>query len=161
MSEFEDRQKLIEMLKRDEGVSSIPYDDATGNPVLAPTGNVTIGIGRHIFANPLTEDEMLYLLKNDIRAARKICVETIGQTKFDTITSHRRLALTCLAFNLGNRLKTFKKMIAAILADDWQLAAKELRDSRWAKQVDPKLRENEGRDDRLALMLEKDVYPYV
>ena len=160
MSEFEDRQRLIEMLKRDEGVSSTPYDDATGNPVLAPTGNVTIGIGRHIFANPLTEDEMLYLLKNDIKAARKVCAEYVGQQKFSSLTSHRRLALTCLAFNLGNRLKTFKKMLAAIESDDWQTAAKELRDSLWAKQVDPKGRVNEGRDDRLALMLEKDVYPY-
>jgi len=41
-----------------------------------------------------------------------------------------------MAFNLGQpRLAGFKKLRAAVLAGDWDLAAAEALDSRWASQI--------------------------
>ena len=44
-----------------------------------------------------------------------------------------------MAFNLGiNRLKKFKKFLAALQESDFETAAKEMIDSRWAEQVGPR-----------------------
>ena len=52
-----------------------------------------------------------------------------------------------MTFNLGStRLALFKKMHAAVEAKDWEKAAEEMLDSKWATQV-------KGRADRLAEMM--------
>ena len=44
-----------------------------------------------------------------------------------------------MAFNLGiNRLLKFKKFIKAMQEGEFETAAKEMMDSRWAKQVGPR-----------------------
>ena len=41
-----------------------------------------------------------------------------------------------MCFNLGiTRLKKFKKFLTALSEKDWELAATEMMDSRWATQV--------------------------
>jgi lysozyme len=53
-----------------------------------------------------------------------------------TLTSARGDALADMVYNLGlPRFMKFKKMIAAINGENWDLAAAEALDSRWAKQV--------------------------
>jgi GH24 family phage-related lysozyme (muramidase) len=48
----------LAQLQRDEGFRAFPYDDATGRPVAAQ-GNVTVGYGRNLAAEPFTEAEAL------------------------------------------------------------------------------------------------------
>jgi lysozyme len=40
-----------------------------------------------------------------------------------------------MAFNLGNRLKGFKKFLSALNMGQWDDAAREMMDSKWATQV--------------------------
>ena len=57
---------------------------------------------------------------------------------------YRQRRLLDMAFNMGvPRLKKFKKMWAAVYDNDFATAAKEMLDSRWARQV-------KGRSTRLA-----------
>ena len=52
-----------------------------------------------------------------------------------------------MIFNLGlTKLLNFKKFLAAMEAEDWEEAGKQMLDSRWAKQVG-------NRADRLEQMI--------
>ena len=66
---------------------------------------------------------------------------------FDQLSEARQTALTDMAYNLGReRMAGFKDMLAAVEAEDWTTAAKEIGNSTYAKQV-------KGRADKnMALM---------
>jgi len=149
------------MLSIDEGIRYMPYDDATGLFLVAPVGLITIGIGRNLEANPLEEKVVRLIFRLDLRIAKKDAVAVIGIVSWEGLSENRKLGLVNLAFNLGRtRLSGFKKMISAIKAQDFVTAGKELRDSRWAGQVDRHSRAGEGRDDRVIALIEKDRYDY-
>ena len=119
---------LIEMLKRHEGVKSNVYRD-TG-------GLEHIGCGRNISESGpgLSEDEINYLLKNDLeRCAAELISEYVW---FRTLEGARKDAIMNIFFNLGaTRFRGFKNAIAAMENQDYDTAAVEFMDSRWAKQV--------------------------
>ena len=125
LSEQEMRE-LHEELKRDEGVRLMPYKDSVGL--------LTIGCGRNIEERGISEDEMEHMLTNDIAIAVKDCCQI-----FSAFASHPAVvkrALVNMSFNLGApTLRKFRNMIAAINAREYDLAATEALDSRWAKQV--------------------------
>jgi len=50
--------RLEEMLIRHEGKRSLPYE--------CSAGKISVGVGRNLEDNPLTDDEIMYLLRNDI-----------------------------------------------------------------------------------------------
>lgn len=161
MSDQSFHSKIFNMLNRDEGCFRVCYDDATGLPIHAPVGNISIGIGHNLAAKPLPNTIIFELLKLDVADAISDAKSALGVEVYEKLTENRKLAIINLAFNMGViRLRSFVKMIAAIKADDYELAAKELRSSMWATQVDPKCRPNEGRDDRVITLLEKDRYDY-
>jgi lysozyme len=59
-----------------------------------------------------------------------------------------------LCFNLGiTKLLTFKKALAAMEQEDFELAAEEFLDSKWAKQVGP------TRSEDIAYMVRSGRYP--
>lgn len=97
-------------------------------------GKQTIGVGRNIEANGISEDEAMLMLRNDTMEALRLCVYTFKNfTRFPEKQQH---ALIDLMFNIGyNRFKGFKKMITAINKLDWKTAANEMKDSKWFKQV--------------------------
>ena len=121
--------KVIEILRRHEGVRSHAYK--------CSAGYVTIGVGRNIDQDGglgLSEDEVDYLLSNDIDR----CIKELAVTFdwFKQLDEARRDAMVNLVFNLGMpRLKQFKNALAAMENCDWNTAADELLDSRWAAQV--------------------------
>ena len=131
------RRKLIEELKRDEGVRFYPYR--------CSANKLTIGIGRNIEERGISEDEAEYLLENDLT----MCIEEVESvfTWYYSLTSNRKRAIINMVFNLGlTKLLKFKKFIAAMEAHDYKEAGKEMLDSRWAKQVG-------NRADRLEQMI--------
>jgi lysozyme len=121
--------RLIKMLKRHEGVKSHAYQ--------CTAKRWTIGVGRNIDADGgigLSEEEIDYLLRNDIR---RIVDELDGEYPwFKELDPVRKDAIIDIAFNLGaTRLRGFKRALAAMAAQDYSTAATEFLDSKWAKQV--------------------------
>jgi lysozyme len=103
---------------------------------------MTIGVGRNIDPNGglgLSEDEIDYLLENDLRR----CERELGRFSwFDDLDMVRQDALINMCFNLGfTRLLKFKNMLAAIAEGRYSLAAVEALDSKWAKQVGDRAKE--------------------
>ena len=96
-------EKLLEMLKRHEGVRSTVY--------LCSAGYETIGVGRNISESGigLSEDEVDYLLENDI--ARVIKELSSEYAWFNDLDDVRKDAMIDISFNLGaTRLRGFKKL---------------------------------------------------
>ena len=121
--------KLLEMLKRHEGVESHAYE--------CSEGKITVGVGRNIDQEGgigLSDDEVDYLLQNDVeRVIKELAAE---YTWFGDLDDVRRDAMVDISFNLGaTRLRLFKRALAAMEEADYKVAATEFLDSKWAKQV--------------------------
>lgn len=152
---------LHDMLKFDEGCRNLPYDDATSLSLSAPVGKMTIGIGRNLNAKPLSNNAIYYLFLEDLSDAICDARMVLGYDAFERLSFPRKAALINLAFNMGaTRLATFKRMLKAIREENWERAAVELLDSKWASQVDPKKRKEQGRDYRVYKLLfdEENIY---
>ena len=128
------------------------------NAYKCPADKWTIGVGRNLEANPLTEEEMLEVLK-EVGITKEIAMhwlkKEIRQVKrklanYEWYTSQseiRRRVLIDMAFNLGvSGLLSFRNMIGALEVGNYEVAAEEMLDSKWAEQVGK-------RAERLALMM--------
>jgi len=134
--------ELKELLKKFEGEKLKPYKCIAGFN--------TIGVGFNFDANPLPEDIQNYLiahgeitqemsdrlLDDSIEWAKDDLDIVFAMEKINGATENRKNALISAMFNVGiGKFKGFKKMIAAIIAGDWNKAADELLDSARTKQV--------------------------
>jgi lysozyme len=137
-------EKLLEMLKRHEGVRSHVY--------LCSAGYETIGVGRNISKSGmgLSDDEVDYLLENDIvRVIKELSSEYPWFKDLDDV---RKDAMIDISFNLGaTRLRGFKRALAAMEVADYTTAAKEFLDSKWSRDV-------RGRATELCYMVETGNY---
>ena len=127
--------KLTEMLKRHEGVKTHAYK--------CSASKITVGVGRNIDPKGgigLTEDEIDYLLQNDID---RIISELDFQYEwFSDINSARQDAMIDISFNLGQtRLRKFEKALTAMSQNNWSKAADEFMDSKWSTQVGNRAKE--------------------
>lgn len=120
----------------DEGTRLVVYDDATGQPIRPGDhviGHPSIGIGRALDVHGVTQAEARYLFVNDILQVES---ELAAQAFFQKLDPVRQGVLVNLAFNLGiHGLMTFTRMLDAMGHQNWEVAAAELRNSRWANQV--------------------------
>ena len=118
--------ELRERIKKHEGLRLKPYT--------CPAGYLTIGYGRNIEENGISEIEAAYLLDNDINNCRAECNKNFSW--FDKLDTIRQDVIVEMDFNLGiKRLKKFKKMLAACSRKDYETAAREMLNSLWARQV--------------------------
>ena len=109
-------------------------EDLRQKPYLDTVGKLTVGVGRNLDDKGLSREECLYLLDNDIADAEKDARTLFPG--FDSLSAARKAALVNMAFNLGQtRLAGFRRLIEAVKEQDWEQAAKEMLDSRWAQQV--------------------------
>lgn len=116
-------------LKIDEGKRNKPYRDTVGK--------LSIGIGRNLDDKGLSDEEIAYLLDNDITDAERDARHLFPT--FDKLTEVRKAVLVNLCFNLGReRAAGFKKLRKAIQDEDWSQASRELVNSLWASQVGPR-----------------------
>ena len=82
----------------------------------------------------LSEEEAEYLLLNDIKEALFALAEKFPW--FVHMTQRRQYALANMYHNIGlPRLLGFRKMLQALESKDYETAAVEALDSKWAKQV--------------------------
>ena len=120
------RDRLIDQLRLHEGVEKTVYNDSEGIP--------TIGVGRNLRDRGLSDDEIDYLLSNDI----DIVVRELDNVMpwWKDLDEVRQRVLCDLVFNLGMpRFSGFKKSISYMKQQMWDQAANELLDSKWARQV--------------------------
>lgn len=118
--------QLQKEIERDEGRRSRPYE--------CTEGFTTIGVGWNLDARGLPDHVIDELLSISMTQAVNDC-ESIFPN-WNEIDGVRQRVLVNMAFNLGKRgLSKFKKMIAAVKKEDWDEAAAQMLDSRWAKQV--------------------------
>jgi lysozyme len=141
------REHFIEELIKHEGLKLQVYKDTLGID--------TIGIGRNledrgisqeelddldipnmdvIYEYGITEADAVYLAQNDVQIVEEELLR--AHPCVDRLDSVRQLILMDMAFNMGvPRLCKFQKMWNAIHEEKYDVAAKEMLDSRWANQV--------------------------
>jgi lysozyme len=124
-----DRNRLKAMLRRHEGERLKPYK--------CTAGYLTIGIGRNLEGKGITQAEAEYLLSNDIDE----CVDDLRDIfplRFDQFPDHVQEVLVNMRFQLGSAgFWNFEKLRAAVWAYDFQKAAEEMLNSKWAKHDTP------------------------
>ena len=138
---------LMEKLIAHEGLRLQVYEDSLGI--------ATIGIGRNLEDRGITPEELewmdipnmdtiyqygiseadaMYLAQNDVQIVEEELLRS--HPCVEHLDAVRQLVLVDMAFNMGvPRLGKFKKMWAAIHENNFDEAAKEMLDSRWANQV--------------------------
>ncbi len=117
---------LVEQVKRHEGLRLKPY--------ICPAGKLTIGYGRNLDDNGITEKEAEELLINDLLRAEDELFKS--HPWVESLPTKVQDALINMVFNLGiSRFNRFRKMLAALKNNDFDTAAKEALNSKWATQV--------------------------
>jgi lysozyme len=118
---------FLQHLRKHEGYRSTVYLDTMNH--------WTIGYGRKVSGDKgLTRDEAEFLLSNDAKEASSHMLANVALP--DNVNQARRYALTAMTFQLGiGTFMKFKRMIAAVERGDWEKAAAEALDSKWADQT--------------------------
>lgn len=118
--------KLIEQLKIHEGMKLKPYK--------CTAGKLTIGIGRNLEDVGISEDEANMLLRHDIQEATEQLLHAFPW--MGDFNDARISAMINFTFNVGiGTVKKFEKALTAMQEGNFELAADEMMDSRWARQV--------------------------
>lgn len=120
------KTRLIQQLKLHEGSRLKPYRDTVGK--------LTIGVGRNLDDRGLSNDEVDYLLNNDVNVHVAELLKALPWVA--DLDEVRQRVLVDMAFNMGvPKLLTFKQTLAAVKRGDYWLAAEGMRASLWARQV--------------------------
>lgn len=119
-------EKLKSYLRRHEGLRLKPYTDTTGH--------ATIGYGRNL-TDGIDEEEAEFLLCRDsTRAVQQ--ARLIFGALFEQLSDVRKVVVADMCFNLGGGgVRQFRKFVAAVAEGNFEAAATEMLNSRWAEQV--------------------------
>ncbi len=118
-------QDIKKWIKKNEALKTKLYKDTVDK--------WTIGWGRNIEDNGISEDEAQLMFDNDFKRSVK---ELEQYTWYLTQPENVKLSLINMNFNMGiGRLLGFKKMIHALINKNYAIAAMEALDSKWALQV--------------------------
>ncbi len=119
-------ESLIKQLKEHEGLKLKPYK--------CTEGYVTIGYGRNLETNGISELEAELMLVRDIQESIKFLDQLFPWWK--RLSEQRKNVIVDMHFNMGStKLIEFHKMIDAIVNEDFWAASSEMLNSKWAKQV--------------------------
>lgn len=117
--------KLSELLIRHEGLRLKPYQ--------CTAGKTTIGVGRNLSDNGITEEEAMLMLNRDIN----VCIQELSRYEWwEKLDGARRDAIIDLYFCVGGpSFSKFRKLMWAISTEDWKSAGAEVLDSKFARQT--------------------------
>ena len=130
------KDKLVEELIKDEGYKYEIYLDHLGYP--------TFGVGHLVLetdeengqsvGTPVSEERIKECLSHDIDV---VCSELdMKDPWWRNLSDNKQRVMANMCFNLGHpRLSKFKKFLGAMQISDWETAAVEMMDSKWAGQV--------------------------
>lgn len=142
----------------------IEHEGLVLTPYKCPKGKLTIGVGRNIEDNPLSEKEKkalgdyqhgitkngaLMLLRNDVEK----CLKDLKKLEcWKGLDIERQYAMLDMCFNQGiSGLLGFKKMLKALEMKDYKKASEECLNSLYAKQL-PK------RAKRIASLIKEGIW---
>lgn len=133
------KDRTLALLREVEGVRRYAYDDATGERVRAPRGNLTIGCGINL-ERGLDDHEVDLLERHRLEIEwTRFCHEASSVSPpvvCSLLPEDAQVALASMAFSMGaDGLMEFRKMLLAVAGKRWDEAARECLDSRWAVQV--------------------------
>lgn len=127
---------LVEWVKFEEGFRRLPYRDSRGI--------LTVGFGRNLQANPISERDWKEKPCTEEEGERWLR-EKLGQAYFallkekpiiDGLDLVRLAALVNMAYQLGvGGILKFEKMWMAVELGLWDKAAAEILNSKWAHQT--------------------------
>lgn len=137
------QERIVPQLERHEGVKLTSY--------LCPAGRVTIGVGHNLESRPvpgipcevghtITSDQARRLLIRDLADFDRALNDALPWVS--SLDGARYGVLLNMAFNLGvHGLCGFRRMLAAVRSGRYDVAASEMLDSVWARQVKGRARE--------------------
>mgnify|MGYP005697214737 FL=1 len=131
-----DLQRLREDLEIDEGVKHEIYLDHLGYP--------TFGIGHLVtdtdpehgqpVGTAVSNDRVIEAFESDLVGVMSDCERLYSD--FGDLPEEAQQVIANMMFNMGRpRLSKFKGMKRGVDARDWNIAADEMVDSRWYRQV--------------------------
>ena len=114
----------------EEGCYNAAYYDSTGNK--------TIGIGHKVLAGEqlvyISDGEIDAIFQKDLKNAINGVERLVPN--FDKQPKNIKIVLVSICFNVGhNGFYKFKKFREAIVKKDYKIAADEIENSLWARQV--------------------------
>lgn len=142
--------KIIQRLCFNEGIRLSPY--------FCTEGKLTIGVGRCLDTNPLsdeeiafighdcrekpiTKDQAFYLLRHDIIDVKNKLDKNLPWWK--NLNDDRQYVLIDMCFQLGlGGLLKFKKMLTYLSTGFYRQAAEELMNSKYARQTSARAERN-------------------
>lgn len=126
-------------IKHHEGINLKPYKDSLGK--------LTIGWGRNLDENGISEQEANFMFENDFARCQR---DLSRQSWYGIQPDNVKGALLNMCFNMGiSRLLEFKNMIEYIKEKNYTKAALEALNSEWAKEVN-------ARANDVALMMKEE-----
>lgn len=135
--------RLLKSLSKHEGLRLKVYRDTEGH--------LTIGFGRNLETLEITEEQAHEWLVEDSAAAADEAERFPEYQYLDNDV--RQNVFIELVYNMGApKVRQFRKMLAAITVQNWTVAAAEMMDSKWARQVGQ-------RSETLATMMRTGTYP--
>jgi lysozyme len=134
---IKNKDNVYEQLKIDEGVFYGIYEDSLGF--------LTFGVGHLITKDDdedglpigydISEERVREVFEQDLNTMISEC-EILFESRWNNFPDELQEVLVNMMFNLGRpRLGKFKKFIGHLENHHWPLAALEMLDSRWARQV--------------------------
>jgi lysozyme len=121
-----DRALLRSELIRDEGRKLKPYRDTLGI--------LTIGVGRNLEQRGISQATSDQMLDEDIGIAESELDQNAPWWR--SLSDSRQRGILNMAFNMGwPRLSGFRAMLSALQTGEFEKAATEALNSKWAGQV--------------------------
>jgi lysozyme len=122
-----DRAELRTLIMACEGYRRKPYH--------CTAGKLTVGYGRNLDDVGIDQEEARYLLDRDIN---KVILDLALFPWFESLDAVRQRALINMQFQLGlGGFHAFQKMLVALAKKDYETAAHEMLDSKWARSDTP------------------------
>lgn len=126
-------EDLLADLERDEGFRSCAYQDSEGYWTIGHG----ILIDKRVKGAGITREESRWLMQRRLDRAEIELSKALPWV--DELPEGVKRGLLNMAYNLGvPRLLKFKRMLTALKHREWQTAAAEALDSKWARQVGPR-----------------------
>lgn len=136
-----DIQQLRKELEADEGVKMENGQHVTYK---CSADKLTFGIGHMVLKSdpeynqpvgtPVSADRVTECFDRDIESVIEDCNRLYPQ--FDSLPEDCQLIIANMMFNLGlPTLSKFKNMKKHVDEEDWEMAAAEMENSRWARQL--------------------------
>lgn len=120
-----DLKKLTNLLIRHEDLRLKPYPDTVGK--------LTIGVGHNLTDKGISKNIAMAIFSEDLTDT--INFLNLKFPWFHTLDDVRAQAVADMTFNLMGGMLDFHHMLAALEKGDWETAADELLNSKFAKQT--------------------------